>query len=170
MQPWFYYGFNSWPLLTMPFFTISTQDLASLVIRGRCMNTGFVEKKDVAEAPFVRLPAHRRWILHPPMGQTLWKGLRRIRPYGKAIVGRAMSLLLSPRPDQKGAAVSGLRYVKQEPFTDWNLESSIKFGRWKDIWDMRRDMTGKVGCCIDFCVLNDLSDRVLSIYMTMSLS
>ena len=126
---------QTWPLLTMPFFTISTQDLASLVIRERCMNTGFVEKKDVAEAPFVRLPAHRRWILHPPMGQTLWKGLRRIRPYGKAIVGRAMSLLLSPRPDQKGAAVSGLWYVRLKPFTDWNLESSIKFGRWKDIWN-----------------------------------
>ena len=83
-----------------------------------------------------------------------------------------MSLLLSPRPDQKGAAVSGLRYVRLKPFTDWNLESSIKFGRWKDIWNRNGNMTGKVGCRIDFCVLNDLSDRdrVLSIYKTMSLS
>ena len=35
---------------------------------------------------------------------------------------------------------------------------------------MKRDMTGKVGYRIDFCVLNDLSDRVLSINKTICLS
>ena len=89
--------------------------------------------KDAAKAYSIRLPPCRRCFTTLLGADPAAKSWKRVRPIGKAIVGRAMSLLLSSQPDHKGAAVSGLRHVKRKPFT-WQAP-------WKlyKVWQMEED-------------------------------